>query len=769
MPRIRLIVSRLLILWATLLLGAPRPLWGEDGTVLRFPVMGKTRTPSGLKMEIDTRWAEAQGYRPVRITLGSANGLPVPADLTVRVELTVFSIVGSEEPGDRTVVYVTLPEGKASITQSVPVLQESLWTNIEVKTFDDTGRELRDLSETFSASTNPKRVNQYYGWDQDAITFLVIHPKIPSRSQRTARTSGANPIAALKTTAENLNVANEIPDLRALALQIPDSVSPYYSRWAGGPDITNDANDPACPLTDSQLLDWLAMRSNFEMLPPDEVPLQWIELTCFDFIILPLDSAEKLASESPRRWTAIRDWTRAGGNLILYGVADASKREAIDRLFKAETNEEWWRPLEAGKNTTNVQHVQESYQAWARDRIQTIEIDKDRPTTEYFTVHTRECGMGALLAIAQSDIFPGTRRQWTALINSHPGSRALWSVRNGVSLSNSNIDSYWRFAIPGLGMAPVLLFVGLISVFVIVLGPVNYSYLKRRKQLSLLIFTVPIGALLTVFSLVMYALLGDGLGTRVRVWSVIDLDQKNGEAISFSHQTYYAGIPPWSGLSFPQNAAVYPVDQLPERMGYHYGYSRNVKRAPRELLWDENQRLTRGYVTSRTLSQMVVIHPITADAKLVVEEGKAANLLGADILLLAYRGEDGVLHAARDIPAGQSKALSPFSDADRDAFREMLTNKKPQILEGFDVYAYTDAMTPSNRAFTNVTGRTYSATALGECLLMETFKTCETPDSPTTGLKPRSYIAVVSASPLTKLGVANAKEVMSFHVIRGRW
>lgn len=748
--------------------------WSEDGALMRFPIVGKTRFPSGLQMEVDTRWVEAQGYRPIRIKLGTSPPLPAPADRTIRIEFKTYSRMSSAEEGaDVTTAYVTLPQGKQSISTSFPVRQEALWSRVEVECYEG-GIKLLDMSGSYNASASARRINQGYGWDQDAICFLLVNSQVPTRDKRTAGTTGATPTPVLRTgsTADPAQ-PNQIPDLRSLALQIPDPVANVNYYRGNGQPAFNLADDPNNPLKDSELMDWLATRSNFEMLPPTEVPTQWLELTGFDFLILSIAELEGLAKSSPKRMQAICDWAHSGGNLIIYGTGpDARRQDDIDQLLDKAASLGEWKSVAPSSKTANLEFVSESTSIYGynngEDQSTKIDISKDKATNGYFTVSARPSGLGFILAIHESDVFPGTRRQWTALINSIPSWRSLWSIRNGVSLSDSNADSYWNFAIPGFGMAPVMLFVALITLFVILLGPVNYSWLKRRNQLSLLIFTVPLGAFLTIMSLTAYALLGDGVNTRVRIWSVTELDQRTGRGTSLSHQTYYAGIPPWGGLTFPSDAAVYPVDQLPERMGYNGDFE--MKRPSRVTKWNEDQELTRGFITSRTLSQLVVIRPIQSERKLVIKDGKATNELGVPLSHLLLRGDDDQVLYCSKLAPGSTAELQPLTESDQESLKEYIAGTKPQLIDGFDSTSYVSAImggSSRNRWFS--TTRTYTATAEGDGLLLEELQQFEDPVRTKGQLTPRTYLAITESAIEMPLGTKSPIEVMSLHLIRGKW
>ena len=101
--------------------------------------------------------------------------------------------------------------------------------------------------------------------------------------------------------------------------------------------------------------------------------------------------------------------------------------------------------------------------------------------------------MGCVAAIAAAKPFPGQDTDWILLFNSVPDNHWKWFRRTGFSLHRTN-DDYWTFLIPGVGEAPVVSFLLLVSLFAIVIGPVNYVVLGRSRRLYLLLLTVPAGA-----------------------------------------------------------------------------------------------------------------------------------------------------------------------------------------------------------------------------------------------------------------------------------
>ena len=79
--------------------------------------------------------------------------------------------------------------------------------------------------------------------------------------------------------------------------------------------------------------------------------------------------------------------------------------------------------------------------------------------------------------MGNADPFPGTSPQWNWVFRSAGVTRLKWFQRHGMSLHRENRD-YWNWLVPGVGLPPVTTFLVLISVFVVVIGPINYLLLR---------------------------------------------------------------------------------------------------------------------------------------------------------------------------------------------------------------------------------------------------------------------------------------------------
>jgi len=113
---------------------------------------------------------------------------------------------------------------------------------------------------------------------------------------------------------------------------------------------------------------------------------------------------------------------------------------------------------------------------------------------------------------------------------------------------------------------------------VIIVGPVSYFFFRRRGRLYLLYFFAPAFAVLVTICLFAYALLSDGIRTRVRARQVTWVDLDAGYKVSQARQTYFKSFGSGSQIAVGRDVAVYPVSNRPLGTRYYYRRERNVRR-----------------------------------------------------------------------------------------------------------------------------------------------------------------------------------------------
>jgi hypothetical protein len=350
-----------------------------------------------------------------------------------------------------------------------------------------------------------------------------------------------------------------------------------------------------------------------------------------------------------------------------------------------------------------------------------------------------------------------------------------WGSRHGLLPNEANRD-FSNLLVPGVGLAPVMEFCVLITFFVLVIGPVNYWLLKRFQRVHLIVITVPAGAAVMTLALFAYALVSDGLGTTVRVHSLTMLDQRTGEAVCWARLSYYAGLAPGQGLILPSDTVVYPITP-----GWDEAAADgSAVTKDRELQWDgQTARLTVGWLASRTPTQYLTIRSRQSPFRLELAEAsdapRATNQLGTSVSYVVAVDRSGNLFTGEQIAAGSSTRLQPVERGDAMArWRRLVSDNAPQPPPGLaDSAADLLRMQQRSRrrSMQRLYGRLdYSQQQLTNNLLSGTIREL-TGEEGQSGLQlpPRSYLAVTSFGPEVELGISEATEEASFHVLVGRW
>jgi hypothetical protein len=372
----------------------------------------------------------------------------------------------------------------------------------------------------------------------------------------------------------------------------------------------------------------------------------------------------------------------------------------------------------------------------------------------------RQFGEGRVAIVGVEDALAGSPDLMAWLLNQLGSRQLATNQRHGLSLTRENRDVF-DYLIEGTGRVPVLWFLGFISLFVVVIGPVNYLWLNRSRRLYMLLVTVPIGAAIVTASLFGYALLSDGLGTQLRARSYSHIDQRTGRLAGWSRQTYYAGLAPSGGLKFPRDTAVYPIDEFPS------------ERNRRELAWsDEEQQLRLGYLSSRESTQFLTVRSGETSARLLVEPGaggtppRVTNELGATITHLMLRDKDGLYYRADDVEAGATVMLTRSTQVEAGTpivvFAQAVRPRQP---DGYSEDLNRDMMGFRRSRYYYNYGYNVTATSGNSVLESELSRFTNTG----LAIAPGSYAALMSEPSLMPVGYSRVKEKGSLHLIEGQW
>lgn len=722
---------------------APQPLRAQGVTG-----MSNVTTANGLALTIDSHWPGGHGYRPVRIEVSSL--APSVADRTLTVDLRCHTLYG----GTGSIVVgqdIEIPAGAAQVVETIAVPEQFAVGVVELDVALN-GRHSKGLSISNTGGWS----NYGQGIEEHVPAILLVHGGTP----------------------ETYVFSNLFPEIQT------------FRQWSQPPAVSGEKTPYPFALT----------------TPAVRLPERFVDYSALDIVCLSLNDAVDLAAKRPAAWTAVRRWTAAGGNLWVYGMGDDWQRLAelehlldcppaqADRIDPAARG--WTLPdkndlsdaVRGRDNFTGVNSypttvatvVSPAVSPDGAEQAKKTDEPKPRvPDRPHFV--SRRLAAGLVVALAPEDPFPGTAHEWGWVLNHVGVNRFLWARRHGLSLRSENA-SFWDWMIPGVGLAPVGAFRALITVFVLFIGPVNYYWLRRRGKLHLLLLSIPLCALLVTGSLFGYGIIADGLGVRIRMRSYTEIDQRRGEAICWSRNSYYASLAPSGGLTMPEDVVVLPLAAMP-----HYQDGQNHVR--RAMDWTaEGQKLHTGWLSARTLTQYLLVRSRASDRGLKLLHSSPAgdtwtieNNLGTRIQRLLVIGEDGRAFRAGDSPDGGAAKLSSADlRAELQGLKQYIDAARGVIPEGVPIEVLKAAASgrrgwasyyPTSQGLTDVSSHTGRLeTSLVESTAMKP-EGNGVPVEPVIPLflGPRSYVAIVDRSPEAPTGVPVVREEGSLHVIVGRW
>jgi hypothetical protein len=271
----------------------------------------------------------------------------------------------------------------------------------------------------------------------------------------------------------------------------------------------------------------------------------------------------------------------------------------------------------------------------------------------------------------------------------------------------------FRLPIAGFEGVPVRVYVTILVVFSLVIGPANYRFLRRHRKPVLLVLTAPFISAVFVVLLAGYVIMGEGFAVHGRAVTVTMLDQVRNQASTRSSSSLYAaGMSPSGGLRFPRQAAVFPIG--PDGKG-------STNRQFLDLT--EAQVFSAGLIDARSPANLEQLTFRTARERLSFsrEAGGIAivNGLGAAVKALFYREGDTVYMLSGPLPAG---ARATLKTAPAGAFASVVPHGLPLTSRISHLFEHQPA---------------------------------------------GSYLAVLERSPFWEPGVANVVEHDSFHLVIG--
>jgi hypothetical protein len=203
----------------------------------------------------------------------------------------------------------------------------------------------------------------------------------------------------------------------------------------------------------------------------------------------------------------------------------------------------------------------------------------------------------------------------------------------------------FKLPIPGTGGVSTRVYLGILALFTLLIGPVNFWILKRRRQQVLMVLTTPLVSLVFIGLLAGYAIAGQGFGISGRAETFTFLDQSSKQAATRATVSLYAaGMAPWGGTQFSRDSLIFPTGplgmphagqkSLDLTEGQHYSGLLQA-RAPANF----------DQVSFRTARERLTFSAAGADIEVL-------NGLGGNVQQLFYRDKGQVYSLAEPLASG---------------------------------------------------------------------------------------------------------------------
>lgn len=707
-------------------------------------------TRNGLNLELDSRWFDTGGYRPVRARLTSVGQATADRQIDIRV---TFSDTGRTGDDDLVVSQsFTLPAGDDSVETVIRCPSLSTWTAMHW-TVEVNGRLDADLS----TDSRSKMMLSPIGRDS---MFRLLRPsrlldrdRVGLASARTlnqvgigenrrlvADTMDCEPMSRWidYTSAEIIVI--DLPALRAMSGR-PESEVAALRRWliAGGVVWVERAGDS--PESYAEIDDLLGV-ARWRMTSTDEKPSEVEQPSSPE----PTEAVDGNSSAEPRD-------------------AEPTPRERKGGVTPVADAPGWGYLKIVPEQTSDENGAASLFGALAA-----LTNPGTLDTRGWFA--QRDAGFGQVIAFNKLPFDAPQQLQRSQSRQVFGEWRAFqWSNRHGFDPGAGSAD-FGNLLIPGVGMAPVNEFQVLITLFVLVIGPLNYWLLWRRQQLQLLVITTPLVALVATLGLAAYAAVSDGFGVKARAHSITLLDQSTGEAASWSRVSHYVATTPEEPPVIPADTVIYPIEPVWESAFAD-------RDADLTLDWEaDRQVLKTGWTPSRTPVQHLLVRSRKTDKRLEFAGAgdglRVSNRFGVPLELLVVRNEEGDWMLTENLPAGEAAAMEPVDHLGAmQAFRTMAISRMPSFplgagravedtLERFGgASAMRDIRRMQRGGSTALLSENASSKVLDALTGLDGGRSLDVP--------PRSYVAVTSQAVETPLGWDDIVEYDSMHIVVGRW
>lgn len=162
--------------------------------------------------------------------------------------------------------------------------------------------------------------------------------------------------------------------------------------------------------------------------------------------------------------------------------------------------------------------------------------------------------------------------------------------------SNNHMDKF-----SSLHQPPLAGYAGISVLLALLIGPVNFLFLRRRRKQAWFYFTAPALGMMGMVGLFTFSVVHDGLGVKMNEQLCLIHDQTDDTGAMYHNSYTYAGMTPSTVMSYGTDVAVLPF--------LHGKQTWDSIRF--DTLLDQGQRLTGGWVAGRQFRGITTIQPLS--------------------------------------------------------------------------------------------------------------------------------------------------------------
>jgi hypothetical protein len=299
---------------------------------------------------------------------------------------------------------------------------------------------------------------------------------------------------------------------------------------------------------------------------PEQMPDDWAALVNLDLLLV---SEQDLAKFSAAQLTAVQRWLAAGGRLCLTncsidksGLGQIAERTCgsreVDERRLRDPN--WMRITEQDhEGKLGKYFVEDNWRAGSYtptnglpSAVESIAFNQctTRALGDIAELGKRDLlyfdqviGRVACTALKVEEFQPDDWRRMLLAAFGNGKSETVRTTLGRRTLAGLPLEN---FEVAGVSQPPKLLFLGLITLFALVAGPLAYTVLYRSRRVNFLLVVVPLISLLTTLGLVLYVILADGFQFQTRRLSFTRLDQNAQRAVTMTRHAVFSGTSPRS-------------------------------------------------------------------------------------------------------------------------------------------------------------------------------------------------------------------------------